>query len=69
MQDLADIMQLCKLHLNEIQPDRVLAPLHTEDEDLRMTFLEILRKAPIEIANEQRLGQGILPKPKRKPKK
>jgi hypothetical protein len=69
MQDLADIMQLCKLHLKEIQTDRVLAPLHPEDENLRQTFLEILRKAPIEIANEQRLGQGILPKPKRKPKK
>lgn len=66
MQDLADVMQLCKLHLDEIKPDRVLAPLLPEDDDVRQVFLEILRKAPIEIANEQRLGQGIRPKPKPK---
>jgi hypothetical protein len=66
MQDLADIMQLVKLHMNEIDPERVLAALQTEDDDLRQTFLEILRKAPIEIANEQRLGQGLHP-PYKKP--
>ncbi|MBS0210276.1 MAG: hypothetical protein JSS27_15125 [Planctomycetes bacterium] len=61
MQDLADIMQLCKLHLGQIDPERVLSRLLPEDADLRATLLEIIRKAPIEIANEQRLGQGIVP--------
>jgi hypothetical protein len=69
MRDLADLMELCKLHLANVSVDRVLRRLALEDEDLREKFNEILKKAPIEIANEQRLGQGILPKPKRKPKK
>ena len=59
MQDLADIMQLVKLHLNEIEPDRVLAKLDPMDEERKTKFLEILANAPKEIANERRLGQGI----------
>ncbi len=65
MQDLADIMQLCKLHLGEIEPAKVFpATLDKEDNDLRVTLDDILKKAPIELANEQRLGQGIMPQPK-----
>jgi hypothetical protein len=59
MQDLADTMQLCKLHLNEVSADRVLAPIQPEDDDLRKKFLDLLAQAPVELANEQRLGQGI----------
>lgn len=59
LQDLADIMQLVKLHLDEIEPDRVLSKLDPLDEDRKMKFLEILADAPNEIANERRLGQGI----------
>jgi hypothetical protein len=66
MQDLADIMQLCKIHLGKIDPDRVLRRLQPEDDDLRQTMLEIMRKAPIEIANERRLGQGLHPDYKKK---
>ena len=64
MQDLADAMQLCKLHLNEVSAERVLAPIQPEDDDLRQKFLDLLAQAPIEIANEQRLGQGIVYKRK-----
>lgn len=59
MQDLADLMQLVKLHLNEIQPERVLSRLDPLDEERKNRFLEILANAPKEIANERRLGQGI----------
>jgi hypothetical protein len=62
MKDLADIMELCKRHLNEVDPDRVLTALEPEDDDVRQTLLDILRKAPIELANEKRLGQGHYPK-------
>jgi hypothetical protein len=57
MQDMADIMELCKRHFDVVAPGRVLARLEPHDEDLRNTFLEIVRKAPIELANERRLGQ------------
>jgi len=58
MRDLADIMELCKLNPGAIDPDRVLARLQAGDEDLRTTLLDIIRRAPLEIAAEQRLGQG-----------
>ncbi len=58
MQDLADIMELCKCHLDVIDAERVVGVLEREDDDLRQTFLDLLKKAPIEIANERRLGQG-----------
>lgn len=58
MRDLADIMELCKLHPNAIDPNRVLAQLEQEDDDLREILLDIIRKAPTELAGEQRLGQG-----------
>lgn len=58
MQDLADIMELCKCHLDVVDAQRVVGALEREDDDLRQTFLDILKKAPIEIANERRLGQG-----------
>jgi hypothetical protein len=57
MRDLADVMELVKLHLDEVQPDRVLARIQPEDNDLREQFLAILKQAPIELANERRLGQ------------
>ena len=56
-QDVADMMALCKCHLDIIQPDQVLSRLEPDDE-LRQTFLDILKKAPLEIAGERRLGQG-----------
>jgi hypothetical protein len=59
MQDLADIMQLVKLHLEEITPERILSRLDPLDEDRKNTFVEILANAPKEIAGERRLGQGI----------
>jgi hypothetical protein len=58
MRDLADAMELVKLRLDEIEPDRVLSKLDPLDEDRKNTFLQILAKAPKEIANERRLGQG-----------
>jgi hypothetical protein len=58
LQDMADIMQLCKAHLKEIDPQRVVGSLEKADDDLRQKFLELLRQAPIELANERRLGQG-----------
>jgi hypothetical protein len=59
MRDHADAMELVKLHLNEIVPERVLSRLDALDEERKAKFLEILAKAPQEIANERRLGQGI----------
>ncbi len=59
MQDLADIMQLVKLHLDKIDPDRVLSKLDPLDDGRKNKFLEILANAPKEISNERRLGQGI----------
>jgi len=58
MRDLADVMELVKLHLAEVNADRVLARIHPEDSDFREQFLAILKQAPIELANERRLGQG-----------
>jgi hypothetical protein len=58
LRDLADIMELIKIHLDEIEADRVLSKLDPLDEDRKKTFVEILAKAPKEIANERRLGQG-----------
>ena len=57
MRDLADLMEICKRHLAEIDPEKVLFRLQPEDDDLRQQFLDILRKAPIELENERRLGQ------------
>jgi hypothetical protein len=57
MRDLGDIMELCKCHLDVIDAESVVSPLEGDDQ-LRTTFLDILRKAPLEIANERRLGQG-----------
>jgi hypothetical protein len=57
MQDLADIMELVKRHQGAIDPQRVVARLEKEDDDLREKFMEILRQAPIELANERRFGQ------------
>ena len=59
LQDLPDMMQLIKLHLNEIVPERILSRLDALDEERKNKFLEIVRDAPKEIANERRLGQGI----------
>jgi hypothetical protein len=59
LQDLADIMQLVKLHLGKIEPERILSRLDPLDEERKAKFIEILRDAPKEIANERRLGQGI----------
>jgi hypothetical protein len=57
MQDLADAMELVKRHLHEIEPERVVGRLEPEDSDLRQTFLDLVAKAPIELANERRHGQ------------
>jgi hypothetical protein len=57
MQDLADIMELCKRHLAQIDAERILQPVLPEDNDLRQTLNDILRRAPIELAGERRLGQ------------
>lgn len=59
MQDLADIMQLCKLHLDKIDPERVLKHVQPEDQHLRERLMDILRRAPQELESEARLGQGI----------
>jgi len=58
MRDLVDVMELCKLHLALVDPDRVLRRPHCEDEGQRNKLAEIWHKAPIELANEARLGQG-----------
>ncbi|MEX0586416.1 MAG: hypothetical protein WD176_07220 [Pirellulales bacterium] len=57
MKDLADIMELLKRHLDVVNPEAVVARLQPEDNDLRDKFLDILRQAPVELANERRLGQ------------
>jgi hypothetical protein len=59
MQNLADVMQLCKLHLGKIDPQRVLKHVQPEDAHLRERFMDILRRAPQELESERRLGQGI----------
>lgn len=56
-QDEADIMELCKRHLAEIDPQRVIGHLEAEDSDLRDRFLSILADAPRELEGERRLGQ------------
>jgi hypothetical protein len=61
MQDLADIMELCKRHLGDLEPERVVARLEPEDADLRERFLDIWKQAPVELAGEQRLGQQDRP--------
>ncbi|MGE0606518.1 MAG: nucleotidyl transferase AbiEii/AbiGii toxin family protein [Pirellulales bacterium] len=55
--DFADIVELCKLHIDIIDPERVLKLLEPEDDDLRQRFLETLRQAPIELENERRFGR------------
>lgn len=57
-QDFADTMQLCKLHLNAIDPNRVLALVEPEDEDLRERFLDVLKQVPKELERERRFNQG-----------
>ena len=58
MRDLADIMELCKRHLPEIDANKVFARLESDDETLREKFLEILKQAPKELENERRFGGG-----------
>jgi hypothetical protein len=58
MQDLADIVELCKRNLGQIEPERVLARLHPEDGDLLATFQDLLARAPRELDDERRLGQN-----------
>jgi len=57
LRDQADIMELVKLHLPKIEPQRILKRLDPEDEERRQLFLKILADAPLELANERRLGQ------------
>ncbi|MDX1964529.1 MAG: nucleotidyl transferase AbiEii/AbiGii toxin family protein [Pirellulales bacterium] len=57
MQDLADIMELCKRHLPNIDIARILQYLQKEDDDLREKLLDIINRVPIELAGEKRLGQ------------
>jgi len=59
LRDLGDAMELVKLHLDQIEPERILSRLDPLDEERKAKFIEILRDAPKEIANERRLGQGI----------
>ena len=58
MRDLADIMELCKRHLQEIDANKVFARLEPDDETMRDRFLEILKQAPQELENERRFGGG-----------
>lgn len=58
MRDLGDIMELCKLNEGKVDPERVLKDLQPEDQDLRDTMMDLLRRVPIELAGERRLGQG-----------
>ncbi len=67
LQDVADMMELIKLHLKDIEPDRVLSKLDPLDDERKNKFLEIMTNAPKEIAAERRLGQGntwTKPKPR-----
>lgn len=68
MRDLADITELCKLHPGAIDANRVLATLEKEDDDLREILEDILRRAPLELAGEQRLGQGEVLRKNYKPR-
>ena len=58
MRDLADVMELCKRHLDEIDSTKVFARLELDDETIRDRFLEILKQAPQELENERRFGGG-----------
>ena len=58
MRDLADVMELCKRHLQEIDANKVFARLEADDETMRDRFLEILGRAPQELENERRFGGG-----------
>jgi hypothetical protein len=57
MKDLADIMELVKRHPGAIDAGKITSRLEREDADLIEQFEEILRQAPIELANERRLGR------------
>jgi hypothetical protein len=56
MRDMSDIMELCKRHLSDINPDRIVGHLLPEDDDLRQKFLAVLAEAPIELERERSFG-------------
>ena len=58
MRDLADVMELCKRHLQEIDASKVFARLEPDDATIRERFSEILKQAPQELENERRFGGG-----------
>lgn len=62
MQDLADIVQLLKLHEEQVDTERVLSRLEPADDDLRQIYLDLVRRVPLELANERRFGQGLHPR-------
>lgn len=55
--DQVDVMELVKLHLPEIQPERILSKLDPLDDERREFFLKVMRDAPKELEGERRLGQ------------
>ena len=57
MQDLADAMELCKEYLDIMNVEHVLDRTGADDEIVEK-FRDLIRKAPLEIAGERRLGQG-----------
>jgi hypothetical protein len=57
-QDIADVMETCKEHLDEVDPNRIARVLESESSDIRRQFVELWNNARVEIAGEYRLGQG-----------
>jgi len=55
--DQVDVMELVKLHLPEIEPERILSKLDSSDDERREFFLKVMRDAPKELEGERRLGQ------------
>jgi hypothetical protein len=56
--DIADVMETCKDHLDEVDPNHVARLLEQESSDLRRQFVALWNNARTEIAGEYRLGQG-----------
>ena len=56
MRDLADVMELCKRRMKDVDVDRIFSRLRPLKYKLCDAFLDILDNAPIELENERRIG-------------
>lgn len=59
MRDHADIMELCKLHMNTIDFESILGRLDPSDEERREKLAEIRKQAPKELQTERQRNRGL----------